>query len=63
MDNAGIDMVQEKFMGQGPQDNESAVEQAKDEQISDYIRGQYKSMSGSDMPIKDKPTSLDKSTD
>ena len=29
-------------MGQGPQDNESAVEQAKDEQISDFIRGQYK---------------------
>ncbi len=27
-------------MGQGKQDNESAVEQAKDEQISDFIRGQ-----------------------
>ena len=26
----GIDMVQEKVLGQGPQDNESAVEQAKD---------------------------------
>lgn len=26
-------------MGQGPQDNESAAEQAKDEQISDFIRG------------------------
>ena len=26
----GVDMVQERFMGQGPQDNESAVEQAKD---------------------------------
>jgi hypothetical protein len=38
----GVDYVQEKFMGQGPQDNESAVEQAKDEQISDYIRGQFK---------------------
>ena len=38
----GIDYVQEKFMGQGPQNNESAVEQAKDEQISDYIRGQFK---------------------
>jgi len=32
----GIDFVQEKFMGAGPQNNESAVEQAKDEQISDY---------------------------
>ncbi|TKA61296.1 hypothetical protein B0A49_08910 [Cryomyces minteri] len=52
----GIDMFQEKVMGQGPQNNESAVEQAKDEQISDYIRGQYKSTTGSDLPIKDKPT-------
>lgn len=50
-------------MGAGDQSNESAVEQAKDEQISDFIRGQYKSMSGSDMPIKDKPTTFDKSTD
>lgn len=32
----GIDFVQEKFMGAGPQNNESAVEQAKDEQISDF---------------------------
>lgn len=32
-------MVQEKVMGQGPQDNESAIEQAKDEQMSDFIRG------------------------
>ena len=35
---AGIDYVQENVMGQGPQNNESAVEQAKDEQISDFIR-------------------------
>lgn len=34
----GIDMVQEKVLGQGPQDNESAIEQAKDEQMSDFIR-------------------------
>jgi len=34
----GIDFVQEKFMGQGKQDNESAVEQAKDEQISDFSK-------------------------
>merc|ERR1712137_463215 len=54
----GVDFVQEKFMGQGAQDNESAVEQAKDEQISDFIRGQYKSTTGSDMPIKDKETRL-----
>lgn len=39
----GVDYVQEKFMGQGAQNNESAVEQAKDEQISDFIRGQFKS--------------------
>lgn len=32
----GIDFVQEKFMGQGAQNNESAIEQAKDEQISDF---------------------------
>ena len=31
----GVDFVQEKFMGAGPQDNESAVEQAKDEQVRD----------------------------
>jgi hypothetical protein len=43
-------------MGQGPQDNESAIEPAKDEQISDLIRGQYKSKTVSDVPIEDKPT-------
>ncbi|KAF1845792.1 uncharacterized protein K460DRAFT_115256 [Cucurbitaria berberidis CBS 394.84] len=52
----GVDYVQEKFLGQGPQDNESAVEQAKDEQISDFIRKQYKGTTGSDIPIKDKET-------
>ncbi len=36
----------------------SAVEQAKDEQISDFIRGQYKGATGSDIPIKDKETRL-----
>ena len=63
MFDAGVDYVQENFLGQGRQDNESAVEQAKDEQISDFIRGQYKSKTGSDIPIKDKPTTFDKSTD
>lgn len=52
----GIDFVQEKFMGAGDQSNESAIEQAKDEQISDFIRGQYKSTTGKDFPIKDKET-------
>jgi hypothetical protein len=41
-------------MGQGAQDNESAVEQMKDEQISDFIRNKYKSTTGSDLPIPDK---------
>ncbi|PPQ75754.1 hypothetical protein CVT24_002659 [Panaeolus cyanescens] len=50
----GVDFVQERFMGQGPQDNESAFEQAKDEQISDAIRRGYKSTTGSDFPIRDK---------
>lgn len=43
-------------MGQGPQDNESAVEQAKDEAISDAIRGKYREATGSDIPIQDKET-------
>ncbi|TKA69158.1 hypothetical protein B0A55_08959 [Friedmanniomyces simplex] len=59
----GVDMVQERFLGQGPQNNESAAEQAKDEAISDYIRGQYKNTTGSDLPIKDKPTALDRNAD
>ena len=42
----GVDFVQEKFLGQGPQDNESAIEQAKDEQISDFIRSKYKGATG-----------------
>ena len=45
-------------MGQGPQDNESAVDQAKDEQISDFIRKQYKDRTGKDFPIADKPTTF-----
>ncbi|TKA67997.1 hypothetical protein B0A55_08618 [Friedmanniomyces simplex] len=61
--NEGVDMVQEKFLGQGPQNNESAAEQAKDEAISDYIRGQYKNTTGSNLPIKDQPTALDRNAD
>ncbi|KAB5572586.1 hypothetical protein GE09DRAFT_677670 [Coniochaeta sp. 2T2.1] len=52
----GVDWVQQNVLGQGPQDNESAIEQAKDEQISDYIRGAYKNTTGSEVPIKDKET-------
>ncbi|KAG8708618.1 hypothetical protein FRC12_019278 [Ceratobasidium sp. 428] len=49
----GVDFVQER-MGGGDQSNESALEQAKDEQISDAIRSGYKSATGSDVPIQDK---------
>lgn len=56
--NVGIDAVQQYGFKQGPQDNESAVEQAKDEQISDFIRDKYKSTTGSDFPVKDKETRL-----
>ena len=45
-DPAGVDYAQETFLGQGKQDNESAIEQAKDEQISDFIRAKYKSTTG-----------------
>ncbi|KAF8425335.1 hypothetical protein EV426DRAFT_597203 [Tirmania nivea] len=50
----GVDAFQQHVLGQGPQDNESALEQAKDEKISDFIRGQYKSVSGKEFPIADK---------
>lgn len=42
-------MVQEKVMGQGPQDNESAIEQAKDEQMSDFLRGKVYQLSALDV--------------
>jgi len=51
---SGVDLVQEKVLGQGPQDNESAMEQAKDEQISDFVRRGYKGATGKDVPIADK---------
>ncbi|KAF8167123.1 hypothetical protein B0H34DRAFT_680338 [Crassisporium funariophilum] len=50
----GVDFAQQRFMGAGDQSNESAVEQAKDEQISDAIRRGYNSTTGSDLPISDK---------
>ncbi len=46
--------MQENVFKQGPQDNESAVEQAKDERISDMIRDQYKKRTGKDVPVADK---------
>ncbi|KAK2766705.1 hypothetical protein FQN54_006018 [Arachnomyces sp. PD_36] len=50
----GVDYVQENFLGQGKQDNESAFEQAKDDKIADFVRGQYKTRTGSDMPGAEK---------
>ncbi|KAG8759942.1 hypothetical protein FRC11_001178 [Ceratobasidium sp. 423] len=49
-----IDLYQEHVLKQGPQDNESAFEQAKDEQISDAIRAGFKMVTGKDVPLKDK---------
>jgi len=36
------------------QSDESAIEQLKDEQISDAIRMAFKSVSGRELPAKDK---------
>lgn len=51
---AAVDFVQEKILGQGKQNNESAAEQAKDEAISDYIRDKYNDVTGTDFPVEDK---------
>ncbi|TFL03304.1 hypothetical protein BDV98DRAFT_563998 [Pterulicium gracile] len=48
-----VDYAQER-MGGGPQTNESSMEQAKDERISDAIRSGYKNATGKDVPIADK---------
>ncbi|KAG9220205.1 hypothetical protein CCMSSC00406_0007100 [Pleurotus cornucopiae] len=49
-----VDLVQEHVFKQGNQSNESAIEQAKDEAISDAIRDQYKKMTGKEFMIPDK---------
>ncbi|KAJ4409234.1 hypothetical protein N0V82_009507 [Gnomoniopsis sp. IMI 355080] len=49
-----VDWAQENVFKQGDQSNESAVEQAKDEQISDFIRDKYKTSTGNDFPVADK---------
>lgn len=46
--------MQENVLKQGQQSNESAQEQFKDEQISDFIRSQYKNATGKDFPVADK---------
>jgi len=50
----GVDWVQENVFKQGSQTNESALEQAKDEKISDTIRDQYKKATGKNFPVSDK---------
>jgi hypothetical protein len=52
-------MSQEKVLGRGPQPNESAIQQAKDEKISDSIRDQFNSTAEKDFPVADKDTRLD----
>ncbi|CAE6522183.1 unnamed protein product [Rhizoctonia solani] len=49
-----VDLYQEHIMKQGPQNNESAFEQAKDEQISDAIRAGFRMVTGKEVPLKDK---------
>ncbi|CCO36354.1 hypothetical protein RSOLAG1IB_08309 [Rhizoctonia solani AG-1 IB] len=49
-----IDLYQEHVLKQGPQDNESAFEQAKDEQISDALRAGFRMVTGKEIPLKDK---------
>lgn len=51
---SAVDFVQEKFLKEGDQASESAVEQAKDEQISDFIRDKYKDVTGKEFFVQDK---------
>ena len=59
----GVDSVQEKFVGQGSQGNQSVVQQAKAKQISDFLRSEYKSTADPNLSTKDKPTTLDRNAD
>lgn len=45
-----IDLFQEHVLKQGPQHNESAVEQLKDKHIADALKHQFKSATGKDFP-------------
>lgn len=47
-------MFQERVLGAGPQSDESAIEQQKDEMMSDTIRGQYKAATGKEFFVADK---------
>ena len=45
-----IDLFQEKVLKEGPQNNESALEQAKDKMIADTIKNGYKNVTGKNFP-------------
>ncbi|KAF9460866.1 hypothetical protein BDZ94DRAFT_1323711 [Collybia nuda] len=45
-----IDLFQEHVLKQGPQNNESAIEQLKDKQIADAIKHQFKNVTGKEFP-------------
>lgn len=49
-----IDFVQEHMLHQGNQSDESALEQLKDEQISDGVRRAFKTATGHEIPVKDR---------
>jgi hypothetical protein len=44
-------MFQEHVLKAGPQSNESAIEQAKDQQIKEALKGGYKKATGKDIPF------------
>ncbi|KAI0786923.1 hypothetical protein C8Q75DRAFT_252991 [Abortiporus biennis] len=49
-----VDFVQQYILHEGDQSNESALEQMKDEQISDAIRMAFQQVSGHELPVHDK---------
>ena len=53
-DRVAVDFFQERVLHEGPQKNESAIEQAKDQAISNTIRHQFESITGKHFPGKDK---------
>ncbi|KAF2083568.1 hypothetical protein K490DRAFT_51339, partial [Saccharata proteae CBS 121410] len=52
-----IDEFQEHVLHQGPQDDENAFEQIKDEQLARIIRAKYKARTGREFPIRDRRAS------
>jgi len=50
-----VDLFQEHVLHEGKQNNESAIEQAKDKAIANTIRQQYKNVTGKEFFIKEKP--------